>query len=231
MSAEARPPRYLDLILATFVTVLIVSNIASAAKIVAFGGFVFDAGTLLFPLSYIFGDVLTEVYGYKTTRRAIWIGFAMIALMSLTIVVVGALPGEADWQKNVGQNAYDAIFGLTPRIVLGSLLAFWAGSFANAALLARLKTLTQGRWLFLRTIGSTVIGEGVDTLVFCAIAFLGVLPDNVVWTIVVSNYVFKVAVEVLFTPLTYHIVGALKRAEGVDADDAETSLNPFGIAR
>jgi hypothetical protein len=224
--------RYLDIILAAFVTVLLVSNIASAAKIVTLGSFVYDAGTLLFPLSYIFGDVLTEVYGYRSARRVIWIGFAMIALMSGVIVLVGWLPGEAQWQRTVGQQAYDAIFGLTPRIVLGSLLGYWAGSFTNAILMAKLKSLTAGRWLFLRTIGSTVLGEAVDTLVFCAIAFLGALPNELVWAIAISNYVFKVGVEALFTPITYAIVGALKRLEGVDGDrEYDTvNLNPFGTA-
>ncbi len=219
--------KYLDLILGAFVTVLIVSNIASAAKIVMVGPFTYDAGTLLFPLSYIFGDVLTEVYGYKASRRVIWIGFAMIALMSAVILLVGALPPEAEWSKNVGQEAYDKIFGLTPRIVLGSLLGYWAGSFANAIVMARMKVATGGRWLAARTIGSTVIGEFFDTIVFCLVAFLGALPNDVVASIVVSNYIFKVGVEVLFTPLTYAIVNGLKRVEGVDANDAETNLNPF----
>lgn len=190
--------KFLDIILGTFVTVLIVSNIASAAKIVTVGPFTFDAGTLLFPLSYIFGDVL-----------------------------VGALPPEAEWSKNVGQEAFDKIFGLTPRIVLGSLLGYWAGSFANAIVMARMKVATGGRWLAARTIGSTGIGEFFDTIVFCLIAFLGALPNEVVLIIVVSNYVFKVGVEVLFTPVTYVIVNRLKRIEGVDANDAETNLNPF----
>jgi uncharacterized integral membrane protein (TIGR00697 family) len=219
--------KYLDIILAAFVAVLILSNIASAAKIVTVGPFTYDAGTLLFPLSYIFGDVLTEVYGYKTARRVIWIGFVMVALMSAVILVVGALPAEAEWSKNVGQDAYDKIFSLTPRIVLGSLLGYWSGSFANAIVMARMKVLTRGKLLFARTIGSTLIGEAVDTAVFCAVAFLGALPNELVGSIIVSNYVFKVGVEVLLTPLTYLIVNALKRTEGIDADDRATRLSPF----
>jgi uncharacterized integral membrane protein (TIGR00697 family) len=222
-----KSPRYLDLLLAAFVTVLVLSNIASAAKIVTLGPFTYDAGTLLFPLSYIFGDVLTEVYGYRTARRVIWIGFVMIALTSLVIFVVGVLPGEAGWANSVGQEAYDKIFSLTPRIVLGSLLGYWSGSFANSMLLARLKSITGGRMLWLRTITSTVVGEAFDTAVFCAVAFLGAMPNDVVWSIVVSNYVFKVGVEVAFTPLTYLVVGALKRSENIDADDRAVSLNPF----
>jgi uncharacterized integral membrane protein (TIGR00697 family) len=221
--------KYLDLILALFVTVLLVSNIASAAKIVTLGPFTYDAGTLLFPLSYIFGDVLTEVYGYKISRRVIWIGFAMLALMSAIVVVVGVLPGETEWTKNVGQDAYDKIFSLTPRIVLGSLAGYWLGSFSNSFVMAKLKTITQGKWLWSRTISSTVIGEAVDTIVFCAIAFFGTMPMDILWAIVLSNYVFKVGVEVLFTPLTYVVINALKRSEGVDADDRATNLNPFRL--
>lgn len=224
-----KSPKHIDLLLASFVTVLVLSNIASAAKIVTVGPFTYDAGTLLFPLSYIFGDVLTEVYGYRSARRVIWIGFAMIALTSLVILVVGALPGEADWSRTVGQDAYDKIFSLTPRIVLGSLLGYWSGSFANSMLLARLKSATGGRMLWLRTISSTVIGEAFDTAAFCAVAFLGALPNDLVWSIAVSNYVFKVGVEVLFTPLTYIIVGALKRSEGIDAYDEGVDLNPFAL--
>lgn len=221
--------KYLDLLLAFFVTVLVVSNIASSAKIVTLGPFTYDAGTLLFPLSYIFGDVLTEVYGYRSARRVIWIGFVMIALTSAVIVLVGTLPGEAEWSRTVGQEAYDKIFSLTPRIVLGSLAGYWSGSFANAMIMARLKSATNGRMLWLRTIGSTVVGEAFDTAVFCVVAFLGALPNDLVWSIVVSNYVFKVGVEVVFTPLTYLIVGALKRVEGVDADDRSVALNPFAM--
>jgi uncharacterized integral membrane protein (TIGR00697 family) len=222
-----KSPKHLDLLLAAFVTVLVLSNIASAAKIVTLGPFTYDAGTLLFPLSYIFGDVLTEVYGYRSARRVIWIGFLMIALTSAVILLVGALPGEAEWSRSVGQEAYDKIFSLTPRIVLGSLLGYWSGSFANAILLARLKAATNGRLLWLRTIGSTIVGEAFDTAVFCAVAFLGALPNDLVWSIVVSNYVFKVGVEILFTPLTYGIVSTLKRSEGMDADDRDVRLSPF----
>ncbi|NJM39733.1 MAG: queuosine precursor transporter [Anaerolineae bacterium] len=221
--------KYLDFIIGLFVAVLLISNIASSAKIVELGPFVYDGGTLLFPLSYIFGDVLTEVYGYSTSRRVIWIGFATVLLMSVTLAVVGALPGNADWlgANNFGQEAFNKILGSTPRIVAGSLVAFWAGSFANDFLLAKLKVLTNGKWLWSRTISSTLVGQGVDTLVFCLVAFLGSMPNDVLFNIIWSNYVFKVGIEVLFTPATYWVVTKLKQAEGVDTYDRETDFNPF----
>ena len=229
---QNRSFRYLDIILGFFVAVLIISNIASSAKIVHVGPFVYDAGTLLFPLSYIFGDVLTEVYGYSVSRRVIWIGFATLLLMSVVLIIVGALPPDPDWlgTNNFGQEAFNKILGLTPRIVAGSLAAFWVGSFANDFILARLKVITHGRWLWVRTIGSTLVGEGIDTLIFVLIAFMGTMPNDVLWSVVWSNYVFKVGVEVLFTPITYAIVSKLKRAEQVDYYDRETDFNPFKIA-
>ena len=221
--------KYLDIILGLFVAVLLISNIASSAKIVELGPFTYDGGTLLFPLSYIFGDVLTEVYGYAASRRVIWIGFVTLLLMSVTLGIVGALPGNADWMEtnNFGQLAFNKILGSTPRIVAGSLVAFWAGSFANDFLLAKMKLLTNGKWLWMRTIGSTLIGEGVDTAVFATVAFLGAMPNDVFLNLIWSNYVFKVGIEVLFTPITYWIVAILKRAEGVDAYDRDTDFNPF----
>lgn len=224
--------RYLDFIVGLFVAVLILSNIASSAKIVTLGPFTYDAGTLLFPLSYIFSDVLTEVYGYATARRVVWIGFFAILLMSVVFAVVGTLPGEGEWLgvNGFGQAAYDKVFGSTPRIVLGSLVAYWAGSFTNDVILAKLKVATRGRWLWTRTIGSTVVGEGVDTLVFCLVAFLGVLPTEVLVSLVVSNYVFKVGVEAALTPLTYGVVAALKRRERSDVYDKGTDFNPFKLS-
>lgn len=234
--------KYLDIILGVFVSVLLVSNVASAAKIVELGqlgplALTFDAGTLIFPLSYIFSDVLTEVYGYSVSRRVIWIGFGCLFLTSLVLIGVGQLPGEAFWMSTTssgdpaaagfGQQAYDKIFGLTWRIVLGSLVAYWSGSFLNDFVLAKLKVRTAGRFLWLRTIGSTLIGEAVDTLIFALIAFAGALPNDVLITLIVSNYVFKVGVEVLFTPLTYAVVNRLKKAEGVDVYDRTTDFNPF----
>jgi uncharacterized integral membrane protein (TIGR00697 family) len=215
--------RYLDLIMAVFVTVLIVSNIAST-KVMVLGPFTFDGGTILFPLAYIFGDVLTEVYGYRASRRVIWAGFACLALMAVTLGIVDLLPPASDWTL---QEAYHAILGQTPRIVLGSLAAYWAGEFVNSYILAKLKVFTDGRWLWVRTIGSTIFGEGVDTSIFLLIAFLGVWSNELLWTVFFSNYVFKVGVETVFTPLTYQVVKRLKQVENEDFYDRETNFNPF----
>lgn len=215
--------KHLDIITALFVAVLLISNITST-KILNFGFFSFDGGTLLFPLSYIFGDILTEVYGYKRSRKVIWLGFICAILMSVTFIVVGKLPPASDW---VNQDAYDKILGLTPRIVLASLVAYFAGEFSNSFTLAKMKIITGGKWLWTRTIGSTIVGELVDTLLFVTIAFWGVLPTSLLWTVIISNYIFKTAVEVIFTPATYAIVGWLKRTEHEDYYDYKTNFNPF----
>lgn len=233
-----RTYRYYDLIMALFVTVLLTSNIASAAKIVDWGvslplvglPLVFDGGTLLFPISYIFGDVLTEVYGYARDRRVIWTGFAAAALMAFTLWLVGRLPGEANWQASAGQAAYDAILGgvTSGGIIVASLVAYFAGAFSNSYVLARMKVLTRGRHLWLRTIGSTLVGEGVDTVLFVLIACaFGVFPWAVALSIIVANYIFKVTIEVLFTPVTYRVVAVLKRVEREDYFDVDTNFNPF----
>ncbi len=227
---------YFDLVMALFVTVLIASNIASSAKIVDWGfsllgvRMAFDAGTLLFPVSYIFGDVLTEVYGYRRSRRVIWTGFACLSLTALVLGAVRVLPGEAAWQGYAGQSAFDQILGgmSSGGIVLASLLAFWAGEFSNSYILARMKVLTSGRWLWARTIGSTIVGEGVDTLVFMLVATLvGVFPWEIFWSLVLTNYLFKVGVEALMTPLTYSVVNKLKHLENEDYFDRGTNFNPF----
>lgn len=215
--------KHLDTITALFVTVLLISNVAST-KIVAFGPLTFDGGTILFPLSYIFGDILTEVYGYARSRKVIWIGFIAALLMSITFIVVGALPPAADWQN---QDAYNKILGLTPRIVMASLIAYFAGEFSNSFTLAKLKVLTNGNWLWTRTIGSTLIGQVVDTALFILIAFVCVVPGSLIWTLIVSNYLFKCGVEILFTPVTYWITGWLKQQEHEDYYDRETNFNPF----
>ena len=206
-----------------FVAVLLISNVAST-KILDLGIFVFDGGTLLFPLSYIFGDILTEVYGYRKARRVIWTGFFSALLMSVVFAVVGFLPAAKGWEN---QAAYDAILGAVPRIVAASLIAYFAGEFSNSFVLAKMKIITKGRMLWARTIGSTVVGEGVDTALFAAIAFFGTLPLETFLALVASNYVFKVGVEVVFTPLTYKIVNFLKREEGVDVFDYGTNFSPF----
>lgn len=236
-----RTYRYYDLIMAAFVAVLLISNIASSAKIVDWGvalpvvnlPLAFDGGTLLFPISYIFGDVLTEVYGYARGRRVIWAGFALAALMGATLWLVGRLPGEAAWESYAGQAAYDAILGGVSRggIIVASLVAYFAGEFSNSYVLARLKVLTRGRWLWTRTIGSTLVGEGVDSILFVVIASaFGVFPWAVASSIIVANYIFKVGIEVLLTPVTYRVVAALKRAEREDYYDVGTDFNPFKVA-
>jgi uncharacterized integral membrane protein (TIGR00697 family) len=225
--------RYFDLVMAAFVTVLLISNVASN-KFVSVGPFTYDAGTILFPLSYIFGDILTEVYGYKRSRRVIWTGFAASALMALVFWVVTLLPIPTDQGPLPQSEAFNIALNSTPFIVLGSLVAFFAGEFTNSYVLARLKVATRGRWLWSRTIGSTLVGQVVDTLIFLTIAFaiggviLGSPMDgSLFWSIVISNYIFKVGVEVLFTPITYAIVGFLKRAEHEDYYDTHTNFNPF----
>lgn len=226
--------RYFDLLMALFVAVLLVSNVASAAKIVNLGlpVLTFDAGTLLFPISYVFGDVLVEVYGYRRSRRVIWAGFGSAALLSVTLAVVRALPGEAQWTADVGTQAFDSVLGTlaSGRIVAASLVAYFAGEFSNAYIMARMKIRTKGRWLWARTIGSTLVGELVDTLLFVSIAFLGVWPLTLVIQIIISNYLFKCFVEIAVTPLTYRLVSFLKRAEGVDFYDYGTDFNPFRVS-
>jgi len=228
--------RYFDIIMAAFVTVLIVSNVASSAKIVDLRFNVlgvpmaFDAGTILFPVSYIFGDILTEVYGYRRSRRAIWTGFFCLGMASVVFFVVGLLPGEATWQQYAGQAAYAAILGgmSTGGIVLGSLAGYWSGEFSNSVILARMKVLTKGRWLWLRTIGSTIAGQLIDTVVFVVIASaFRVFPWSLFLTLTVTNYLFKVGVEALMTPLTYAAVNSLKKAEAEDYFDRATDFNPF----
>ncbi len=219
--------------MALFVAVLLISNVASAAKIVNLGlpVLTFDAGTLLFPVSYIFGDVLVEVYGYRRSRRVIWIGFASAALLSLTLGVVRWLPGDPQWVAEVGSDAFDAVLGTlaSGRIILASLVAYFAGEFSNAYIMAKLKVRTEGRWLWVRTIGSTLVGELVDTTLFVLIAFLGVWPPELVLSIIVSNYLFKTGVEAAATPLTYRLVNFLKRVENQDVYDVDTDFNPFKV--
>lgn len=222
---STRAYRYFDFVMVLFVAVLIISNVASS-KILLLGPFTFDGGTILFPISYIFGDILTEVYGYSRSRRVIWSGFFCTALMALVLAIVGLLPPAPGWEH---QEAYMAILGITPRIVLGSLIAYFSGEFSNSYVLAKMKIWTRGRWLWTRTIASTIVGEGVDTLLFVLIAFYGVLSPSLLISVIVSNYVFKVGVEALATPVTYAITNFLKRAENEDYYDYHTDFNPFRI--
>jgi uncharacterized integral membrane protein (TIGR00697 family) len=217
--------KYFDLMLGVFVAILLISNIAST-KILTLWKFTFDGGTILFPLSYIFGDVLTEVYGYKRSRRVIWTGFFGAFLMSLVLYIVQILPPAPDWHN---QQAYENLIGFVPRIVLGSLIAYFAGEFSNSYILSRMKILTRGRFLWTRTIGSTLVGEGIDTLIFCTVAFYGLMPNSLLIAVIVSNYIFKCSVEILFTPVTYVFVGFLKRTEHEDHYDHGISYNPFTL--
>ncbi|MBN1298931.1 MAG: queuosine precursor transporter [Actinobacteria bacterium] len=215
--------RYISLITGLFVAILLISNIAST-KIIQIWKFTFDGGTILFPLSYIFGDILTEVYGYKTGRKVIWIGFLSATLMSLTLGLIGLIKPAPGWEL---QDAYMKILGQTPRIVTASLVAYIAGEFSNSITLAKMKILTRGKYLWTRTIGSTVIGQAIDTALFVLIAFGGVYDWRLVFLILLSNYIFKVGFEILLTPATYLIVGFLKKREQTDYYDSRTNFNPF----
>ena len=232
VEAEAirgRPLRYYDFVMAAFVTILLLSNLIGAGKVAqvelpVIGDWPFGAGILFFPVSYVIGDVLTEVYGYARARRVVWAGFAAVAFMAFMSWVVVNLTPAPDW---TGQAAYEAVFGATPRIVLASMLAFWAGEFANSFVLARMKLWTAGRHLWSRTIGSTAVGQGVDSLIFYPVAFYGVWPNELLLTVLATQYALKVGWEVLLTPLTYKAVGWLKRREGIDVYDERTDFTPF----
>jgi len=215
--------RYYDLIMATFVAVLLISNVASS-KILVLGPFTFDGGTILFPVSYIFGDILTEVYGYARGRRVIHVGFAASFFMALVFALVGALPAAEGWDH---QAAFEAILGITPRIVTASLIAYFFGSFSNSWVMARMKIMTKGRWLWTRTIASTLVGQGVDTALFVVIAFAGLLPGDLLRAVIVSNYLFKCGLEAVMTPVTYRVVNSLKRIENEDYYDYHTDFSPF----
>lgn len=229
-----RSYRYLDVVTGLFVAVLLLSNLLSSAKVIDLGAslgpipLIFDAGTLVFPVSYIFGDILTEVYGYRVARKVIWMGFFASALMAGLVWLAGVLPGETTWQVMAGQEAYDAILGGVSGLVVASLAAYLAGEFANSYVLARMKVATGGRYLWMRTIGSTLVGQALDTMVFISIAtLLGVFVSDQFIGLVVTNYILKVGIEVILTPLTLFVVNWLKRAEQSDPFDRETNFNPF----
>ncbi|MBS0591367.1 MAG: queuosine precursor transporter [Proteobacteria bacterium] len=230
-AATSRTYRYYDFILGAFVCVLLCSNLIGPAKVATvqlpiIGDFTFGAGVLFFPISYVFGDVLTEVYGYARARRVIWSGLTALVFASIMATVVVKLPAAAGWH---GQEAYESIFGQTPRIVLASITAFFLGEFMNSYTLAKMKLWTNGNALWSRIIGSTIIGEGVDCLVFYPIAFFGVWETRLVVTVMLSNYALKVLWEVLATPLTYRLIAALKHAENEDYFDRETAFTPFTL--
>lgn len=220
----ARPMRYFDFFMAAFVAILLLSNLIGAAKLSTVGGFTFGAGILFFPLGYVLGDVLTEVYGYARARRCVWAGFGAMLFMALMSWVVVKLPPAQGWPD---QQAYEAVFGSTWRIVFASLTAFWAGEFANSFVLARMKLLTQGKYLWTRTIGSTIVGQGVDSLLFYPLAFYGEWTNAQVLTVMGTNWLLKVTWEAVLTPVTYLVVNGLKRAEGLDVYDAHTNFTPF----
>lgn len=227
--------RYYDLVMAAFVTILLLSNLIGASKpsyvtLPLIGEWSFGAGVLFFPVSYIIGDVLTEVYGYTRARRVIWTGFAALLFMAFMAWVVVQLPPAAGWP---GQAAYEFVFGNSWRIVLASMIAFWAGEFANSYVLAKMKIWTRGRHLWMRTIGSTVVGQGLDSLIFYPLAFWGLAgwPVELLWQVVLSQWAIKTAWEALLTPVTYAVVGSLKKAEGVEVFDTDTDFSPFSASR
>ncbi len=235
-SQPVKSYRYYDLVMALFVAVLLLSNLLSSAKIIDLGAslgplaLIFDAGTLVFPISYIFGDILTEVYGYKRSRRVIWAGFAATLLMGVFVWLAGMLPGESTWAEYAGQPAYDAILGGISGLIVASLVAYWMGEFSNSYVLARMKIATQGRWLWMRTIGSTLVGQAIDTTVFFVVATaLGVFPAEIVLSLIVTNYIFKVGLEAVLTPITLSVVAWLKQAENEDYFDYDTEFNPFEL--
>jgi uncharacterized integral membrane protein (TIGR00697 family) len=215
--------------MAAFVTVLICSNLIGPAKIVQFDGWpAFGAGVLFFPISYVFGDILTEVYGYARARRVIWAGFAGLIFASFMAWVVVALPPAPFWEN---QKAYEVAFGQAPRIAAASMFAYFCGEFVNSFVLAKMKIVTAGRWLWTRTIGSTIAGEAVDSALFYPLAFYnsGIIPNEQLGAIMLAQFVLKVSVEVIFTPVTYRIVAALKRAEHEDYYDRDTNFTPFTL--
>lgn len=230
---KARQYRYYDLIMAAFVTVLLCSNLIGVHKVSSinlpfYGQYIYGAGVLFFPISYLFGDILTEVYGYARSRRVIWAGFVALVFASLMSFVVTALPA-AKTMSAEQQQAISLIFGQVPRIVLASLLAFWIGEFVNSFVLAKMKLLSAGKFLWMRTIGSTVMGEIADTLIFYPIAFFGIWSNEQLIGVMIGNYFIKVLWEVLATPFTYLIVGFLKKAEHEDYYDRDTNFNPFTL--
>ena len=218
--------RYYDLIMASFVTVLLCSNLIGTSKVIKIYGFTCGAGVFFFPLSYVFGDVLTEVYGYARSRKVVWAGFSALAFASFMSWFVVAAPPADGWPF---QEAYQTVYGQTWRIVLASFIGFFAGEFTNSYVLAKMKMWTQGKMLWTRTIGSTIAGEAVDSLIFYPIAFLGTWQDHLVVQVMITNYTLKVLWEVVMTPVTYKIVNFLKKAESEDYFDWKTNFNPFTL--
>ncbi len=224
-SFKIKKRNFLPVIAGLFVGILVLSNIL-ATKMIQLGPFVFDGGTLLFPFSYIFGDVLVEVYGYKTSRKVIWTGLIMLILMSLNIWLIGVLPAQAEWTL---QSDFNNILFPMPRIALASIIGYFFGEYSNSVVLSKLKVKTKGKHLWMRTIGSTVVGELIDSILFVAIAFLGMYSIKVLIIMALSNYLFKTVIEVAFTPATYKIVSFVKKNEGVDTYDYDVQYNPLPL--
>lgn len=223
----SRAYKYYDFVMAAFVTVLLCANLIGASKVASLWGFTFGAGVLFFPISYVFGDVLTEVYGYARARKVVWAGFAAELFAAFMSWAVLAFPPAPGWPH---QAAYETVFGGTPRIVLASLFAYFCGEFVNSYVLAKMKILTEGRFLWMRTIGSTIAGELADSLVFHPLAFWGVWENELVLKVMLTNYCLKVAWEAVMTPFTYKIVNFLKRAESEDYYDRATNFTPFSLS-
>jgi uncharacterized integral membrane protein (TIGR00697 family) len=221
--SQARQSHYFVLIVAIFITCLITANI-TAVKLVSVFGLLLPAAIIIFPISYIFGDVLTEVYGYRQARRVIWLGFFCNLIAVIAIWVGQVLPAASFWD---GQAAYERILGYTPRLLVASFLAYLVGEFANSFVLAKMKIATNGRWLWTRTIGSTLVGEGLDSLVFITLAFVGTIPLAGLASAIVTQWLAKSVYEAAVTPLTYGVVTFLKRQEGLDVYDYETRFNPI----
>lgn len=228
--AGPRRYKYFDLVMAAFVTVLLCSNLIGPGKVCLVFGVAFGAGNLFFPVSYIFGDILTEVYGYARARKVIWAGFGALAFAAVMGLAVVHMPADPGVPFNVRiQPALELVFGSTWRIVLASMLAYWAGDFTNSYVLAKMKLWTNGRHLWTRTIGSTIVGQAVDSTIFYPLAFLGKWPTETIFSVIVFNCLFKVGVEAAFTPITYFIVNRLKRAENEDYYDRQTDFTPFSL--
>ncbi len=227
LPAPSRSYRYYDLVMAAFVTVLLSANLIGASKIATVFGFNFGAGVLFFPISYVFGDVLTEVYGYARARKVVWAGFGALIFASVMSAIVLAFPPAPGWPH---QAAFETVFGGTPRIAGASLVAYFAGEFTNSFVLAKMKIATGGRMLWARTIGSTIAGELVDSAIFYPLAFLGIWSGAQVAAVMVSNYAIKVVWEAVMTPVTYRVVAFLKRAEGEDFYDRDTNFTPFSLS-
>jgi queuosine precursor transporter len=221
-----RSYRYYDLVMAAFVTVLLCANLIGASKAARIGPFTFGAGVLFFPISYVFGDILTEVYGYARARKVVWAGFGALIFASFMSWAVLAFPPDPSWPH---QEAFQTVFGGTPRIVLSSLVAYFCGEFANSYVLAKMKVRSDGRHLWRRTIGSTIVGEAVDSAIFYPLAFLGVWRPDLVLQVMMTNYALKVGWEIVMTPATYRIVNFLKRAEAEDYYDRDTDFTPFSL--